>query len=56
MFSGTELHLLVESPYYDERLPPREDRPELDFSTKKRLIADDHQWQEVRGAETKALN
>ncbi|MEW5306191.1 MAG: hypothetical protein WDW36_008675 [Sanguina aurantia] len=47
MFSGTELHLLVESPYYDERLPPRDDRPELDFSTKKRLIADDHQWQEL---------
>eukprot|EP00798_Chlamydomonas_sp_ICE-L_P023775 gene23775-9334_t len=34
-FSGTELHLYVEQPYYDDRLPVREDKPELNFNQKK---------------------
>eukprot|EP00798_Chlamydomonas_sp_ICE-L_P025218 gene25218-10863_t len=31
-FTGTELHLFVEQPYFDERLPIRDDKPELNFN------------------------
>jgi hypothetical protein len=48
IFSGLELHMFMEPPHYDPRLPPREDRPEMDFSKKRFLIKDDSQWQEVR--------
>ncbi|KXZ56071.1 hypothetical protein GPECTOR_2g953 [Gonium pectorale] len=47
VFTGTELSLLVENPYYDERLPAREDKPELNFSQKRTLIRTDDEWQEV---------
>jgi hypothetical protein len=47
VFTGIELHLWAEQPYYDERLPVREDRPELNFNAKRVPISSDHTWQEV---------
>lgn len=47
VFTGTELSLLVENPYFDERMPAREDKPELNFSQKRTLIRTDDEWQEV---------
>eukprot|EP00198_Chlamydomonas_reinhardtii_P003541 XP_001692877.1 flagellar associated protein [Chlamydomonas reinhardtii] len=47
VFTGTELALMVENPYYDERLPAREDKPELNFSQKRTPIRTDDEWQEL---------
>lgn len=47
VFTGTELALMVENPYFDERLPAREDKPELNFTQKRTLIRTDDEWQEV---------
>lgn len=47
VFSGLELHMFMEPPHYDPRLPTREDRPEMDFSKKRFQITTDSQWQEV---------
>ncbi len=47
VFTGTELALMVENPYFDERLPAREDKPELNFTHKRTLIRTDDEWQEV---------
>ncbi|GIL66635.1 hypothetical protein Vafri_20126 [Volvox africanus] len=47
VFTGTELSLLVENPYFDERLPAREDKPELNFSQKRTPIRTDDEWQEL---------
>ena len=49
VFSGTELHLFMETAFYDERLPVREDKPELNFNEKKRVLETDEKWQEVSG-------
>ncbi len=47
MYSGLELHMFVEPPYYDERLPEREDRLDLKFSEKRIEVDSDEQWQDV---------
>ncbi|GFH26690.1 uncharacterized protein HaLaN_24879, partial [Haematococcus lacustris] len=47
IFSGTELHLFVEQPFYDERLPVREDRPDLNFNHRRRPMLTDEDWQQV---------
>jgi hypothetical protein len=35
-------------PYYDERLPVKEDMPELKYNIKSRQIINDEDWQMVR--------
>jgi hypothetical protein len=39
---------LAQEPYHDERLPVREDRPELNFSEKRTAINTDEEWHAVR--------
>ncbi len=46
-FTGIELHLFVDQPYFDERLPVREDRPELNFNEKRIEVTTNEEWQEV---------
>ncbi len=36
-----------QEPYYDERLPVREERPELNYNVKKRAVVSDEEWREV---------
>jgi hypothetical protein len=48
IYSGTELHLWQLSPYFDERLDPRPECPELDFSVAKREISSNEEWRQVR--------
>jgi hypothetical protein len=48
IYSGTELHLWMLSPYFDERLEPRPECPELDFSVAKREISSNEDWRQVR--------
>lgn len=48
VFTGTELHLWAEQPHYDERLPLRDDKPDLNFNEKRLVIKTDAEWQEVR--------
>ena len=40
-------HAITQEPYYDERLPEREDKPELNFNVKRRPITDDATWHAV---------
>jgi hypothetical protein len=47
MFTGTELHLWEVLPYFDPRLPPRQDQPNLDFSVQRKEIASNAEWQQV---------
>ncbi|KAG1678758.1 hypothetical protein FOA52_012798 [Chlamydomonas sp. UWO 241] len=47
VFSGIELHMQVEMLHFDERLPVRDDKPELSFNQRRAEILTDDQWQEI---------
>lgn len=47
-YSGTELHLWWDLPYYDARLPVREDSPATNFNIKRKEITSTEEWQQVR--------
>lgn len=40
-----------QEPHFDERLPVREDRPDLNFNQKRRPVITDEDWQEVSPTE-----
>lgn len=46
-YSGTELHLTLEAPYHDARLPVREDMPHLNFNQDRIVITSDAMWHEL---------
>eukprot|EP00879_Flechtneria_rotunda_P033548 GHRR01037166.1.p1 GENE.GHRR01037166.1~~GHRR01037166.1.p1 ORF type:complete len:167 (+),score=44.83 GHRR01037166.1:131-631(+) len=55
-YTGTELHLWFKPPYYDSRLPPRPDEPQLDFSVQQKGITSTEEWQQVGCSSSPAVS
>jgi hypothetical protein len=48
IYSGTEIHLWVLNPHYDDRLPSRPDCPEMDFTIQRKEVTNTSEWQQVQ--------